>query len=106
MGGVGFQSAICLILAVTLLSPVSTDALGLSNSVKRLRQWPETAQIIEDIYAKGHEGRDYETLAIDKRIISPITRNSLIHFPRKTDQSSSLIIMTIMRMNSPRILNA
>jgi len=87
MGGVGFQSAICLILAVTLLSPVSTDALGLSNSVKRLRQWPETAQIIEDIYAKG-------------------TRNSLIHFPRKTDQSSSLIIMTIMRMNSPRILNA
>jgi len=69
MGGVGFQSAICLILAVTLLSPISTDALGLSNSVKRLRQWPETAQIIEDIYAKGHEGRDYETLAIDKRII-------------------------------------
>ena len=69
MGGIGFQSAICLILALALLSPISTDALGLSNSVKRLRKWPETVKIIEAIYAEGHEGRDYETLAIDKRII-------------------------------------
>ena len=69
LGGIGVQSAICLFLALALLSPVSTDALGLSNSVKRLRQWPETAKIIETIYRQGHEGRAYETLALDKRII-------------------------------------
>ena len=69
IGGVGFQSAICLVLAAALLSPVTTDALGLSNTVKRLRQWPETVKIIENIYAQGHEGSAYETLAIDKRII-------------------------------------
>ena len=69
IGGVGFQSAVCLSLAVTMLSPIWADALGLSNAVKHLRKWPETVEIVEDIYAAGHEGQAYQTLAIDKRII-------------------------------------
>ena len=41
----------------------------MTNSVKRLRKWPETVKIIEAFYAKGHEGKAYETLALDKRVI-------------------------------------
>ena len=69
MGGIGVQSIICLVLGVALLVPAWTEAAGLTNSVKRLRKWPETVKTIEAIYAKGHEGRAYETLALDKRII-------------------------------------
>ena len=69
MGGVGGQSLICFIVGMALLVPAWTEAAGLTNSVKRLRKWPETVKIVEDIYAKGHEGRAYETLALDKRII-------------------------------------
>jgi len=68
-GGLGVQSVICLVLGVALLSPALTDTFGLSNSVKRLRKWPETVKIIEAVYAQGHEGKAYETLALDKRII-------------------------------------
>jgi len=69
VGGVGFQSALCPVLALIMMTPSLTDAAGLTNSVKRLRQWPETVKVIETIYAQGHEGRAYATLAIDKRII-------------------------------------
>lgn len=69
VGGVGFQSVLCLILALIMMSPSLTDAAGLTNSAKRLRKWPETVQLVESIYAKGHQGKAFETLAIDKRII-------------------------------------
>jgi len=69
VGGVGFQSVFCLAAGIALLSPILTEAVGLSNSVKRLKKWPETVKIVEAIYAQGHEGRAYETLALDKRII-------------------------------------
>lgn len=69
IGGVGAQSAICLVLGAALLVPAWTEAFGLTNSVKRLRKWPETVKIIDDIYRQGHEGQAYESLALDKRII-------------------------------------
>lgn len=69
VGGVGVQSAICFVLGTALLIPAWTEAAGLTNSVKRLRKWPETVKIIEAFYAKGHEGKAYETLALDKRVI-------------------------------------
>lgn len=69
VGGVAVQSAICLVLGMALLVPSWTETMGLTNSVKRLRKWPETVKIVETIYAKGHEGRAYQTLALDKRII-------------------------------------
>ena len=69
IGGIGFQSVFCFAAAIALLSPALTDMAGLSNTVKRLRMWPETVKIVEEIYAQGHEGRDYAVLALDKRII-------------------------------------
>jgi len=69
VGGIGFQSVLCLVAGIALLSPTLADAVGLSNSVKRLRKWPETVKVVEDIYAQGHDGRAFETLALDKRII-------------------------------------
>ncbi len=68
-GGVLIQSAICFVLGLIILSPAKTDSFGLSNSVKRLRQWPETTKVIKDIYDEGHIGLKYQSLAIDKRII-------------------------------------
>ncbi len=67
--GVSVQSLICFLLGIVLLVPAWTEAVGLTNSVKRLRKWPETVKLIETIYAEGHEGRAYQTLALDKRII-------------------------------------
>ena len=68
-GGVFIQSVICFVLGLIILSPAMTDNFGLSNSVKRLRKWPETTKIIEDIYDQGHNGLSYQSLAIDKRIM-------------------------------------
>ena len=68
-GGVIIQSSICFVLGLIILSPAMTDSFGLSNSVKRLRKWPETTKIIEDIYDQGHNGLSYQSLAIDKRIM-------------------------------------
>jgi len=68
-GGVIIQSIICFIAAIVLLSPNLADSFGLSNSVKRLRKWPETVKVIEDVFARGHNGIAYHTLALDKRII-------------------------------------
>jgi len=69
LGGVIAQSLIACALAVITLSPSKTDSFGLTNSVKRLRKWPETVRLIDDIYQRGHEGNAYQTLALDKRII-------------------------------------
>lgn len=68
-GGVIFQSLVCLGAGIILLSPALTDSVGLSNSVKRLRKWPETVRVVEDIYKKGHDGAAFQTLVLDKRII-------------------------------------
>jgi len=68
-GSVLIQSFICLVLGFVMLSPSLTDQMGLSNSVKRLRQWPATVTVVENIFDRGHEDRPYQTLALDKRII-------------------------------------
>ena len=69
IAGVGVQSLISLIASLIFLSPALTDLVGLANSTKRLRQWPETVQAVEAIYAQGHAEQAYEVLALDKRII-------------------------------------
>jgi len=68
-GSLLIQSSICLALGVIILSPNLTDQLGLSNSVKRLRKWPITVKAVETIFDHGHEGKPYQTIALDKRII-------------------------------------
>jgi len=34
-----------------------------------LRAWPETVAQIETIYKKGHEGQDFEAIAVDNRLV-------------------------------------
>jgi 4-amino-4-deoxy-L-arabinose transferase-like glycosyltransferase len=50
------------------LSPSLTDKVGLANSVKRLRAWPQTVAQIEEFSKAGHEGRNFIALATDNRL--------------------------------------
>jgi len=52
------QSAVMITLGLTLLSPPLTDMFGLSNSVKRLRAWPNTITRIEALYEAGYDGQE------------------------------------------------
>ena len=68
-GGIWAQTAICLVLGIALLSPALTNSLGLANAVKRLRAWPETTAQIRQVFDAGHEGRAFETITADQRIL-------------------------------------
>ncbi len=68
-GGIWAQTMICLVLGIALLSPTLTNSLGLANAVKRLRAWPETTALIRTAFEKGHEGRAFETVSVDQRIL-------------------------------------
>lgn len=62
------QTIICFALAVILLSPNLTDSIGLTNSVKRLRAWPQTVSILQKTYEKGHAGQTFTHIAVDNRM--------------------------------------
>ena len=68
-GGIAVQSIICLVAVAGMLVPSFGNALGLANSVKRLRAWPETVTALEAVIAKGHDGKSFQVIAADKRII-------------------------------------
>jgi 4-amino-4-deoxy-L-arabinose transferase-like glycosyltransferase len=63
------QSLLMAAAGLIILSPTLTDAFGLSNSVKRLRAWPETMNVIKAKYETGHNGLAFEAIATDKRLI-------------------------------------
>ncbi len=67
-GGVIAQALISAVLVVILLVPAWTNAAGLANSVKRVRAWPQTVEILSKIAAQGHEDVPYEAIALDRRI--------------------------------------
>lgn len=67
--GVIGQSAVMIVSGIALTVPVWANAIGLANSVKRSRGWPETVQTIEDIYAQGHEEQSFSGVATDNRLI-------------------------------------
>ena len=70
VGGILAQTIILLIAGLIIMSPTLTDKSNLlANSVKRLKKWPETVKQVEAIYKLGHDGKAYQTLALDKRII-------------------------------------
>ena len=63
------QSFIMVSLGLILLSSNLTDLFGLSNSVKRLRAWPETISQIEALYKEGHGNSAFEAIAVDNRLV-------------------------------------
>ncbi len=68
-GGAGLNAVMGTALAVLVIFPAVTDALGLANSFKRLRAWPETVKVLESRIAVGHDGQAFSVVVTDKRII-------------------------------------
>jgi 4-amino-4-deoxy-L-arabinose transferase-like glycosyltransferase len=67
MIGKGAVTALCFAVIVIVLIPGAADKAGLSNSLKRLRGWPETAALIAAQYDAGHEGQKFSHIMVDNR---------------------------------------
>lgn len=63
------QSVIMIVSGIAVTMPVWANALGLANSVKRSRAWPETVQVIESLYTKGYDGQAFSGVATDNRLV-------------------------------------
>ena len=60
-------TALCLSIILLALNPSLADTFGLSNSLKRLRGWPQTVELIERYYGAGHDGISFTHIAVDNR---------------------------------------
>ena len=60
-------TAFCLSIILLALNPSLADTFGLSNSLKRLRGWPQTVELIERYYDAGHDGLSFTHIAVDNR---------------------------------------
>ena len=60
-------TSFCVLVITLVLSPTLANNFGLSNSLKRLRGWPQTVEIIDTYYQTGHEGLSYSHIAVDNR---------------------------------------
>lgn len=67
--GVIAQSIIMIAMGVLVIMPALADSLGLANSLKRVRGWPETVSALESVYDAQHEGIAFEAIATDSRRI-------------------------------------
>lgn len=63
------QSLVMMTIGILILMPALADNFGLSNSMKRMRGWPETVSELEIAYKNGHEGHAFEVIATDNRRI-------------------------------------
>ena len=61
---VGVNALVALVMSVALVSPGFADAVGLANSFKRVRAWPETVEAL----AARAEDVGAQTVAVDNRI--------------------------------------
>lgn len=65
--GKSLIAAACLAAAIIVITPGAADRAGLSNSLKRLRAWPQTSALIAAQYHKGHAGQDFSHIMVDNR---------------------------------------
>jgi len=65
--GLLMQGLFCSFLLVVSLIPSLVDSLGATNSVKRLRGWPQTVEVIKTRLIEGHETRAFAAIVIDNR---------------------------------------
>lgn len=56
-------------LAVAGLSPQAADAMGLANAFKRARGWEDTTAQVRARFEAGHEGRSFDLVAVDNRLV-------------------------------------
>ena len=66
--GLGLNITLGAVLSVVSLSPKLTNALGMANSVKRVRGWPQTESTLADIARQGHDGNAFRAIAADNRL--------------------------------------
>ena len=65
--GLLMQSLFCGFLLVVSLFPNLANSLGAANSVKRLRGWPQTIELIQTRFADGHETNNFASIVVDDR---------------------------------------
>lgn len=65
--GTGAVTAACLGIIMLVIIPGAADHAGLSNSLKRLRGWPETSALIAAQYQNGHDGQSFSHIMTDNR---------------------------------------
>lgn len=65
--GLFMQSLFCSFLLAVSLHPNIVDQLGVANSVKRLRAWPETVSAITAKFEAGHETKSFQSIVLDNR---------------------------------------
>ena len=63
--GLIFQTALVISVGSVAMSEKTVDAVGLTNAVKRLRAWPETAEAISTKITQD----DYAYVAVDNRLV-------------------------------------
>ena len=67
--GVIVNTGIGLVFITATLSPVFANTMGMGNSFKRIRGWPQTQSHIVNIAKLGHEGNQYRAIATDNRLV-------------------------------------
>ncbi len=67
--GIVLNIIIGSIIVLGGLVPKFADSMGQANAFKRMRAWPETANIISDIAKKGYGGQAYSYIATDNRLV-------------------------------------
>jgi len=65
--GTGVITATCFAVIMAVIIPKSADKVGLSNSLKRLRGWPDTSALIAAQYGQGHDGQSFSHIMVDNR---------------------------------------
>jgi len=65
--GKSLITAACFAAALIVIIPGAADRAGLSNSLKRMRGWPDTSALITAQYQKGHEGQPFSHIMTDNR---------------------------------------
>ncbi len=65
--GTSVVTAACLGIILLVIIPGAADHAGLSNSLKRMRGWPETRALITAQYKDGHDGHIFSHIMTDNR---------------------------------------
>jgi 4-amino-4-deoxy-L-arabinose transferase-like glycosyltransferase len=65
---VAFQALVAALVLLVLVQPRAADALGGSNSLKRLRGWSQTARLVTD-RARVEEGAGLSAVAVNNRFL-------------------------------------
>lgn len=95
--GIWVNVGMGIIFTVAGLLPSVADSIGATSAFKRIRGWPETAAIVEQVAKAGHEGQSYQAIATDNRLVF----FDLFYYGLETDTGLPLR----MWMNGPHAMH-